>query len=438
VRIGYLFVWWPLRYSLRLFYRSIELINSPESYFGRTIYMSNHSASFMDPLVIACFRKPIVFFMTRSDVFSALTKHFMWSMHMLPIYRQLDGVNTKEKNAEVFKDCSKVLKSKRNLLVFAEGFTDDVFVRRLKPIKKGAIRIGFSALEYMDWSEKIYIAAIGCNYTEPNRMRSDLLIATSESICLNEYRKQYEENPNKVISELTLLAGKMMREQITHIENPHLTSLHETIMILTRRGMNSESYNEKLSLSDRYDYSKRLANWINQEPIDRLEPLKEVSEKYVQSLSAKNITDDEIWRIKNGQLKISQQIILLLLLIPFNIIGAIHCALPYFAVKYFVENKFKRAVFWGSTKMLLLMILIGVVNIPIIFLFDDIFHLSNWWGFVYYLLIGVNGLCFYKSFTIARNLIRIFKIKNENFDEFYKKRDELNLLLENTIPRELL
>jgi hypothetical protein len=255
---------------------------------------------------------------------------------------------------------------------------------------------------------------------------------------LNEYRKQYEENPNKVISELTLLAGKMMREQITHIENPHLTNLHETIMILTRKGMNSESYNEKLSLRDRYDYSKRLANWINQEPIDRLEPLKEVSEKYVQSLSAKNITDDEIWRIKNGQLKISGQIVLLLLLIPFSIIGAMHCALPYFAVKYFVENKFKRAVFWGSTKMLLLMILIGVVNIPIIFLFDDIFHLSNWWGFVYYLLIGVNGLCFYKSFTIARNLIRIFKIKNENFDEFYKKRDELNLLLENTIPRELL
>ena len=52
-------------------------------------------------------------------------------------------------------------------------------------------------------SEKIYIAAVGNNYTEPNLMRSELLIATSDKICLNDYEEAYKANPTLVINELT-------------------------------------------------------------------------------------------------------------------------------------------------------------------------------------------------------------------------------------------
>ncbi len=434
----YLFIWGCLSYSLRLFYRRIETVNSPKSFFGRTIYMSNHAASFMDPLVVACFRKPIVFFMTRSDVFTPISKPLLWSVHMLPIYRQLDGVNTKEKNEEVFLECSKILKSKRSLLVFAEGFTDDKFVRRLKPIKKGAIRIGFSALEYINWSEKIYIAGVGCNYTEPNRMRSDILIATSDQICLNDYREQYEANPNKVINELTLVAEKLMQDQITHVQNPHLTDLHESIMILTRKGMNSESYDRNLSLRSRYEYSKNLAKWINSEPIEKLEPLKEVSKKYFDLLSAQNLKHEDIYRIENNRTKSSQNIIKIFFLLPFSILGFIHCSIPYLFVKKFVEKKFKRSVFWGSTKMLLSMILIGLLNLPVIFLFENLFNLSNWWGLLYYLLIGLFGLGFYTSISIIKDLFHIEIIKNENVQELKKIKSQFVELLEKTIPKEFL
>jgi 1-acyl-sn-glycerol-3-phosphate acyltransferase len=97
----------------------------------------------MDPLAVASLRRPIVFFMTRSDVFTSFTKPFLWAAHMLPIYRQQDGVDTKDENTRVFAKCTNILSFGRNLLIFGEGFTDDVFIRRLKPIKKGAIRIGF-------------------------------------------------------------------------------------------------------------------------------------------------------------------------------------------------------------------------------------------------------------------------------------------------------
>mgnify|MGYP000029100951 CR=1 FL=1 len=85
-------------------------------------------------------------------------------------------VNTKEKNNEVFIKCTETLLRNRSLLIFGEGVTDDKFIRRLKSIKKGALRIGFTTLEACNWKEKVYVAAIGCNYSNPSRFGSDLLI----------------------------------------------------------------------------------------------------------------------------------------------------------------------------------------------------------------------------------------------------------------------
>jgi hypothetical protein len=148
----------------------------------------------------------------------------------------------------------------RNLLIFGEGFTDDTFVRRLKPVKKGAVRIGFFALEKINWNKKIYIAAVGCNYSDPNQMRSDLLISTSERICLNDYRTEYEENPNKTITDITKRIEKLMQDQITHVEDKNWAPFHENIMRLTRKGMNAKNSDTSIPLEKRWHYSQKLAH----------------------------------------------------------------------------------------------------------------------------------------------------------------------------------
>ena len=136
MRLVYFILFVTLRYTFWIFYPRQKTINSPKQFGGRTIYVSNHAASFMDPLVVASLRLPIVFFMTRSDVFTPISRPLLWASHMLPIYRQHDGEDTKAKNEEVFQKCSRILSFGRNLLIFGEGFTDDTFVRRLKPVKR--------------------------------------------------------------------------------------------------------------------------------------------------------------------------------------------------------------------------------------------------------------------------------------------------------------
>ena len=412
--------------------------NSPKNPFGRTIYVSNHAASFMDPLVVATFRPPFVFFLTRSDIFNKFTQPILWAAHMLPIYRQHDGGDTKDENKKTFDKCTDVLKYGRNLLIFGEGFTDDTFIRRLKPIKKGAVRIGFYALEKFNWKKKVYIAAVGCNYSDPNVMRSDVLVSTSNKICLNDYREVYETNPSKTINDLTKMIEDLMKAQITHLEKKELSSFHENIMRLTRKGMNALNSNLSISLIKRWHYSQKLALWFNEltiQQLELLEPLQKEIEAYFSLQKRMRINENFVFELNiNQKLKRIKELSLLILLFPFALLGFFHCGLPYIIVKRFVEKSFKRRVFWGSVKLLLGMISMGLLNIPFIFLIHEFIYPSYWLGFIYYLSIGLFGLAAYMWF---RNYTR-FKEKGIlskiDLTKITQKRADLLEKIHNQIP----
>jgi hypothetical protein len=427
-----------LKYALRIFYPRQKVINGPKEFFGRTIYVSNHAASFMDPLIVASLRRPIVFFMTRSDVFTTFTKPFLWAAHMLPIYRQLDGGDTKEQNAKVFEKCSKILSFGRNLLIFGEGFTDDVFVRRLKPVKKGAIRIGFTALETMNWKKKVYVAAVGCNYSDPNKMGSDILVSTSEKFCLNDYKAQYLENPNKTITDLTRKLELMMQEQITHVNDLKWTTFHENVMRLTRKGMNAEDADQSIPLENRWKYSKKIANWLNgltSQQLDELEPLKKDMEAYFSLLKKMRIREKCLYEFSlNNKLSVFKEIFTLVFLFPFAILGLVHAGLPYILIKRFVEKKFKRKVFWGSVKLLLGKIIIGLVNIPVIFVFYNLIYPSYWMAFLYYFLIGIFGLAAYKWFKAFFSYKEKKAMAKFDLSKFLERRKILIETIHNNIP----
>lgn len=395
----YAILYFTLKYALRIFYPRIKTVNSPKGFLGRTIYVSNHCASFMDPLVVASYNSPILFFMTRSDVFTPISRPVLWAAHSLPIYRQHDGVNTKNENEKAFATCIKILKGGRNLLLFGEGFTDDIFVRRLKPVKKGAVRIGFITLEAINWKEKVYLAAVGCNYSDPNEMRSDVLVSTSDKICLNNYKELFEANPNKVINDLTKKIESLMQDQITHVEDKNWLNFHENLMKLTRKGMNSQHSDIRIPLIERWKYSKRLANWLNEqkeEQLENLQGLKDEMERYFSLLRKLKMNENYVHEVsETGKLKRAKELLYLFLLLPFAILGFLHCSIPYFIVKRFVEKTFKRRVFWASVKLILGMIFMGLINIPFIFLFYHFVFPSYWLGFLYYALIGLLGLAAY-------------------------------------------
>ena len=437
MRFFYFILYFTLQYTLRIYYPRQKTINSPKGFFGRTIYVSNHAASFMDPLVVASLRNPIVFFMTRSDVFTPLMKPILWAAHMFPIYRQQDGEDTKGKNEEVFRKCTSVLSFGRNLLIFGEGFTDDVFIRRLKPIKKGAVRIGFTALEQLNWKKKVYIAAVGCNYSDPGEMRSDVLIATSDKICLNDFKEEYLAQPNKVINELTKRVEQLMQDQLTHIEDKNMAPFHENIMKLTRKGMNVTCSDHSIPLEKRWRYSQNLAHWFNENVREENESqmsLKKDLDAYFNLLKKFKLDERKVYEYSTKNGSRAKELLFMLTMWPFALLGLIHCGLPYIIIKRFVEKAFRRRVFWSSVKLLLGQIIMGLINIPVIFLFYWFVYPSYWLGFLYYFLIGLFGLAAYMWMRNFKSYKTKGEMKKMDISKFWKRRNELLKRIEAEIP----
>ena len=434
MRFLYFILFFVLKYSFWVYFRKVRTHNSSKEFFGRTIYISNHCASFMDPLAVASLQRPIVFFMTRSDVFTTLMKPILWASHMLPIFREHDGLDTRKKNEKVFDTCAKILNYGRNLLVFGEGFTDDVFIRRLKPLKKGAVRIGFHALEKYNWKKKIYIAGVGANYTEPNLMRSDCLVSTSDKICLNDYRADYESNPNKVIMDLTKEIEKRIQEQITHVQIAADAPFHEMVQQITRQGMHPTSSDRSISLETRWRNSQKLAYYFNanaEKIRSEFANLRERLTEYNSKLKAKKIEDSDVIEFQEkGRFSRSNNLLKMILLSTMAFLGLIHCWPIYKLVKSFVEKSFKREVFYGSVKLLLGTIGMGVINIPTIFLFYYFIYPSWWLAFLYYCLIGV----FFLAMILFNGSFIVWKrkggIKLEDLKDLSAERTALSQEIE--------
>lgn len=441
MRLMYLILKITLPYSLRMFYRQVRKVNSPKNPFGRTIYVSNHAASFMDPLIVASLRHPIVFFMTRSDVFTPVSKPLLWAAHMLPIYREQDGEDTKKKNNEVFEKCARILSFGRNLLIFGEGFTDDVPIRRLKPVKKGAARIGFQTLEKLNWKKKIYICPVGVNYTRPNLIRSDMLMSTGEKVCLNDYREAYEENPNRVINEITKMIEKGMQEQITHVADKEMAPVHENIMRFTKRGMAPRDFKKGLQLKDRWKYSQKLAHWINKEDKENeeLQKFAKDSAGYFSLLKRFKLEERLVtWKVNHPSGSRMKELLMMIVLFPFALLGLIHCGLPYFLIKGFVEKSFRRKVFWGSVKMLLGKISMGLLNIPFIFVFYHFVYPSWWLAFLYYACIGLFGLAAYLWVRNFKDFKAKGVVNSTDLSKIITKREGIKTQLDEFLPKEFL
>jgi 1-acyl-sn-glycerol-3-phosphate acyltransferase len=433
MRLLYFLVKIFAQYSLRIYFPRILKINAPKKLFGRTIYVSNHPSSFMDPIVVGTLQRPIVFFMTRSDIFTPVMKPILWMTQMLPIYRQLDGDGAVGKNAAVFKTTSNVLSFGRNLLIFGEGFTDDIFIRRLKPIKKGAARIGFSALDSMKWKKKVYVACIGINYGDPKHLGSDVVVNNSERFCLNEYEEMYRENPNKAITEVTRRIESMMKPLITHVENKDWAPFHEHITRIRRNGLNPEDVDLSISLRQRYKNSQNLADWINKQDLENPEliALKNQADTYFRLQKRLGLKEKYVYELqKTGSLNTTNHLMYLILIAPIFILASLHLGPIYVLVKRMTEKMFKRSVFWSSVKMMLGMLFMALVNWPIVtFLNNYLFH-NGWVALIYFLTIPLFGVAayHYKAHFIALKTKN--KLNRMDLKDFIAKRKDLEEKIE--------
>ena len=79
-----------LPYVMTIFYRRSRTLNAQKTFNAQTIFVSNHPSAFIDPLVAGNFQMPVLYFVTRGDIFKAWLHPVTWASHMVPIFRQAE------------------------------------------------------------------------------------------------------------------------------------------------------------------------------------------------------------------------------------------------------------------------------------------------------------------------------------------------------------
>lgn len=420
-----------LPYVMWIFYKESKTLNSQKKFNAQTIFVCNHPSAFIDPLVAGNFQLPVLYFVTRGDIFKKWLHPVTWASHMVPIFRKAeDGADSHEKNKDSFRYLRKVLKRKKSLILFGEGYTDDVFIRSLKVIKKGPARIGFDTMVESNWTEDIKVQPMGLNYTHPKHFRSSVLVSCGELIYLKDYQQVYEENPSLAITQLTRRIQTSMQEQITYVDRKELAPFVENILILTRKGMNHFHHDSTIKLEKRYRYSQKVANRINENYADedeRWAGLKTEVDTYFEELNQKNINENWVHKFgRDGRVKTIETFLIFLLLLPFTLVGLVHQLIPYLIIKRFVENTFKRDVFWSGVKLMVGAVISTLYNIAFIFLFHAFIYPSYWLGVAYFLIVPViTGIIAYKQINNLKDTLHYRKAKEEDLRQLANKRCEL-------------
>lgn len=351
----------PLRYfylglfgiSSRIYYRNLRICgrsNLPAK--GPLMMSANHSNAFWDALMCGVFIRRHLWFLARSDVFSSPFKNKLLHAHgILPIYRLQEGMGSLEKNKEAFNTCYEFLSRGEVITIFPEGncFRET----NLRPLKKGAARIAFGAVQFNETNKDLCLLSAGLNYDDPDHLGSDLLICFSKPIYLKDYLALFNENPVIAVNRLT----EDIRKQLdtVHINVQH--KAHQELFFFIKKHFPHQAglakdkdsarvhFNRLKKLSSQFNYLYQLNHTVLFELESQVKEYRHLLKKNKLKASA----------YPNEKQFLGQDIFLgtltLIIAAPLFLLGSILHFVP-FKIPYLLAKKIvKQREFFTSVNM---------------------------------------------------------------------------------------
>ena len=404
--------------ALRVFFKNILVHYEEELPKDQPLmYCGNHQNAFLDALLIAVITNTQPASLVRADIFQNKTAAWLLgTLRMMPIYRIRDGIKSMNKNDEIFQQCYDLLSRGDTLIIFPEGNHGDK--RKLRPLKKGAARIAFGALDQFEKdNQDLKIVPIGINYNHHSKFRSNVVVNFGKPISVRDYESIYRKDAGAGIKAITQELSSRMRRQMLDISvgdfYSDASSFLEKLYPATHRNSQrlARDYNNSKALADKFTVH------IKQNGENELEyfyqKVRRFNERHAQ--------------LKEPPLEqgIQSYLLWLVLLFPFFAVGAINFYLPYKLISTQSVKLFKDPQFIGSMKVAMGLLLfplyltVFAVTLGLIFSFQV--------GLLYFvgsLLIGIISLI-YIDLKNETQRVRIMRKKLVEAPDLMKELDDL-------------
>jgi 1-acyl-sn-glycerol-3-phosphate acyltransferase len=367
-------------FIMRLYYRQFKVKGFEKVPTDKAVILApNHQNAFMDAIVFLPSFGAIrqLSYLVRASIFGTkLGDAFLYRVNMMPVYRQIDGVENLGKNDEIFENCVFLLENKRVLTLFPEG-THHI-KNQMLPLKKGITRIAFSAEERNNFNLDIVIIPAGIFYTRLSKYGGNVLIQFGDPIKLKDYEKDYNENPNKAHNLVKTKLSKALSDLMIDIKNSHY---YDCIKLCCEMDANEKGIRE---VEQEFLNSKRVIASIDnliQLNEDKAILLKSLSERYSEVITKYNLRDKPFSAShKNPGIL---EYVFFSLFSPVGIICWINNYPAFKTPEIIAEKKIKDPGFKSSIKSAAAMLIFPVFYfIQALVLF---FILPEWWMSLIYL-----------------------------------------------------
>lgn len=298
------------RFCLRIFFRRIELLGMERvPATGSVVFAVNHPNGLVDPLFLLCFAPARVSFLAKAPLFGyPIIGSIVRAFDTIPVYRRQevgDG-SLAEANAQMFARAREVLQHGGSIAIFPEGTTHDD--PKLRELKTGAARIALGANV-----ATMTVVPTGIYYTAKHAFRSSALVLFGEPIHVQPLGIEGEP-PVDDVDRLTAVIE-------TGLDAVTLQAETHSALDLIARAEDIFSADDEQPLVEEFDLRRRFLegyHYLCRTDPQRLARLEHAMTRLETELRHAKLDVHELQpRVNVGEM------LLLLLLLPFAVIGTV-------------------------------------------------------------------------------------------------------------------
>lgn len=395
-------LYWILRPVCRLilwiFFRKIEvqgIKNLPEK--GPLILAGNHPNMLLDALLLAAYSSRKVHYLAKSTLFkNPLSRMFLSSCGVIPLYRRMDNPAEMEKNQSSFEACYKILEKGGTIGIFPEGTSHAK--PHLMSLKTGAARIALETEERNQNGLGIKILPVGLNFGHRETFRSQVLVLYGKPLEITDYLEMQRQDSREAARLLTGKIEEGLREVTLNINTFEDAEFIEKIEQIYRK----EFLKQNVEMSEKHRLLTNLT--FNQMLVDgyhyfdktrpaRVKNLKGEIDNYLDMIHQSDLHPD-IVGLKIGRFRalfyLLSNLVLFLLGLPLALYGILNHFVPYQIPRWTAKKQGALLEEIATIKLI-----IGIMVFPCFYILQTLgvfFLASPEWAALYFISLPLSGL----------------------------------------------
>jgi len=357
------------------------------------IFAISHRNAFMDSLAFVNIKSTQVWQLARGDAWNnKIAGNLFYFFHMLPIWRERDGGDTKALNDPTFNACADILAKNGLIGIYPEG--NCINEEHIRPLKKGICRIAFLAEERYNFELDVQIIPVGISYSAAEKFKKWQLVNVGKPILLKSYSDSYKDNPALAMHDLKEAIESGLKEVTLHVEH---SQYHHDIVALSQMYARHQilEANQKYEPLSKLLAEKNAAAKLESYRHTDVEGMKELVHdfhEYKKILELNKFRENTFDKAKHYTFSIVFMGLYFLLFLPVFIYGFLINYIPYIIPQQYARKKLKQTIFHSSAQYVL-----GLIIFPIYYLILTL---------IIYQLLGslFSALVFLISFPIAGHI----------------------------------